>query len=324
MASIRDVAKLAQVAPSTVSLVLNRTGYVSEKTREKVMRAMEALNYVPNELARNLYRNRTNMIGVIVPDAAHPFFGSFVRCVEMALYARGYKTIICSTTQKQNGEEEFIDMLKRQMMDGIIMGAHTLDLGAYSHVGRPIVALDRYINESIPIVLSDHRQGGELAADRLLRAGCRDVVQVMGARTVSTPAHEHHFSFAERMRAGGARARILEMEWNRFEAEDFQTAAGKLFSLYPDADGIFGSDMTVCACLREARKRGIAVPEQLKMIAYDGTYLTRIHERRITAVVQPVDLLAEAAAEMVAALVRGDLPEKGKPIPVYLQDGDTC
>ena len=65
MVSIKDVAKHAKVAPSTVSLVLNKTGYVSEKTREKVETSMKELNYIPNELARNLYHNRTNMIGII-------------------------------------------------------------------------------------------------------------------------------------------------------------------------------------------------------------------------------------------------------------------
>ena len=65
MASIKDVAKYAGVAPSTVSLVLNNAGYVSQRTREKVESAVRELNYTPNELARNLYRNRTNMIGII-------------------------------------------------------------------------------------------------------------------------------------------------------------------------------------------------------------------------------------------------------------------
>ena len=88
MASIKDVAKYAKVAPSTVSLVLNKTGYVSAETREKVERAMKELNYSPNELARNLYRNKTNIVGIIVPDASHPFFphlSSMLRFVCMTM-----------------------------------------------------------------------------------------------------------------------------------------------------------------------------------------------------------------------------------------------
>ena len=89
MAGIRDVARLAHVSTSTVSLVLNKSGYVSDKTREKVETAMRELNYIPNELARNLYHSKTNIVGLILPDIAHPFFGSFAKYAEMELYKEG-------------------------------------------------------------------------------------------------------------------------------------------------------------------------------------------------------------------------------------------
>ena len=76
MVGMRDVAKAAGVSLSTVSLVVNNTGYVSADMRAKVESAMRQLNYIPNELARNLYRNRTNTIGVIIPTIAHPFFST--------------------------------------------------------------------------------------------------------------------------------------------------------------------------------------------------------------------------------------------------------
>ena len=183
MAGIRDVARLAHVSTSTVSLVLNKSGYVSDKTREKVETAMRELNYIPNELARNLYHSKTNIVGLILPDIAHPFFGSFAKYAEMELYKEGYKTMLCSTVHEENGEKEYIDMLNRQMMDGIIMGTHSLDIEDYNGVVRPIVSLDRYINESIPIVMSDHEKGGTLAAEELLRCGCNFMRSTSAART---------------------------------------------------------------------------------------------------------------------------------------------
>ena len=77
MAGIRDVAAYAGVGVGTVSRALNKTGYVSEETKRKIDEAVKALNYQPNELARNLYRNRSGMIGVIVPDLENPFFAKF-------------------------------------------------------------------------------------------------------------------------------------------------------------------------------------------------------------------------------------------------------
>lgn len=97
MASIREVAQEAGVGVGTVSRALNGSGYVSPETRKKIEKAAKKLKYTPNELARNLYHNKTGIVGVIVPDLEHPFFSSLVKHIEMELYEQGYKTMICNT-----------------------------------------------------------------------------------------------------------------------------------------------------------------------------------------------------------------------------------
>ena len=231
MAGIRDVARLAHVSTSTVSLVLNNNGHVSDKTRKKVETAMQELNYIPNELARNLYHSKTNIVGLILPDIAHPFFGLFAKYVEIELHKEGYKTMLCSTVHEENGEKEYIDMLNRQMMDGIIMGSHSLD-----------ISLDRYINETIPIVMSDHEKGGTLAAEELLRCGCRKVLQIMGNRNVNTPAHLHHYAFEKKLLEAGVSVCTEEMPWNRWSFEEFYAFVKKIYTAYPDIDAVYGAE----------------------------------------------------------------------------------
>lgn len=97
MAGIRDVARLAHVSTSTVSLVLNKSGYVSDKTREKVETAMRELNYIPNELARNLYHSKTNIVGLILPDIAHPFLAHLLNMRKWSFIKRAIKP--CSAVQ---------------------------------------------------------------------------------------------------------------------------------------------------------------------------------------------------------------------------------
>ena len=121
MVGMRDVAKKAGVSLSTVSLVVNGNGYVSNDMRDRVRKAMQALNYVPNELARNLYHDRTNLVGVIVPTIRHPFFATFTAHLQHALAAQGLRTMLCSTTDETDGEIQYVDMLRRHMMDGIVM-----------------------------------------------------------------------------------------------------------------------------------------------------------------------------------------------------------
>ena len=91
MASIRDVAIKAGVGIGTVSRALNGSGYISDETKQKIMQAVEELNYKPNELAQNLFRNKSGFIGIVVKNLSHPFMASLVKHVENNLYTNGYK-----------------------------------------------------------------------------------------------------------------------------------------------------------------------------------------------------------------------------------------
>lgn len=144
MASIKEVAQKAGVGVGTVSRVLNSTGYVSDETRIKVETAMKELNYIPNELARNLLSKKSGIVAIIIPKISHPFFAEVVLYAEAELMKKGYKTMICSTYSEQNYEKEYINMLNRHIVDGIIAGSHMLDFEEYQGVQGPIVALDRF------------------------------------------------------------------------------------------------------------------------------------------------------------------------------------
>lgn len=157
MVGMRDVAKKAGVSLSTVSLVVNGTGYVSQEMRDRVEAAMRELDYIPNELARNLFSGRTSLVGVIVPTIRHPFFSTMTAELQRALAERGLRTMLCSTVDMRTGEAEYVDMLRRHMMDGIVMGAHTSHATDYwTSINRPVVAFDRYLGEGIPSVGADH------------------------------------------------------------------------------------------------------------------------------------------------------------------------
>jgi LacI family sucrose operon transcriptional repressor len=324
MASIKDVAKLAGVAASTVSLVLNNKGYVSEATRQKVRQAMEELSYVPSDVARNLSMNRTNTIGVVIPSISHPFFGELVQALEIELFSRNYKVMLCTTMAKKNAEIEFIEMLKRKNMDGIIMGAHTMDTSIYNNLDRPVLAFDRYLGENIPVVCSDHALGGLQAAQAFLKHNPKHVVQIIGAQNVATPAQTYHEVFQQELVKNGVTVDTYEMEWNAFTMEHFDNAAHQVFSLYKDIDGIFTTDIPASRCLGLAASYGYRVPEDLKIVAYDGTMITEMGDEPITTVRQQLEKIAELLAETIVAMVNGtELPDLA-PVPTKLISRKTC
>lgn len=323
-AKIKDIAKLAGVSTSTVSLVLNHKGYVSELTKKKVEEAVAALHYVPSEIGRNLSLNRTNLIGVIIPDIAHPFFAALLHEIEIALYDCGYKTMICSTGEKKNAELSFLDMLRRHTMDGLIIGAHALHLEHYQEVDLPIVAFDRFLSDEIPIIRADHHQGGQMAANALLQRSPRHVVQITGAPTVHTTAHEHEDIFATCIKDAGVPLDSIVMPANAFRPEDFAKAAREVFERYPDVDAISGTDLGAICALREASRRGRRCPDDLSIVAYDGTYLTRLGPQTMTAVVQPIPALGRRAAKAIVCRIRQEELPSLQPLPMDFQQGETC
>ncbi|WP_303163707.1 LacI family DNA-binding transcriptional regulator [Mitsuokella multacida] len=324
MARIKDVAKLAGVSTSTVSLVLNNKGYVSAATRAKVEAAVQELHYVPSEVGRNLSLNRTNLIGVIIPDVAHPFFAALLHEIEIALYDYGYKTMICSTGEKKNAELAFLDMLRRHTMDGLIIGAHALHIENYQHIELPVIAFDRYLCDEIPIIRADHHQGGQLAANALLKRHPHHVVQITGAPTVHTTAHEHEDIFAQVIKQASVPLDTIVMPANAFRPEDFAKAAREVFKRYPDVDAISGTDLGAICALREASRRGRRCPDDLSIVAYDGTYLTRLGPQSLTAVVQPIPALGRRAAEAIVRRIRHEELPSLQPLPMGFQQGETC
>ena len=220
MSSIQEVAKKAGVGVGTVSRVINDSGYVSEKTRRKVEEVIEELNYKPNELARNLFRNRTNIVAVITPAIGNPYYATLCSEVESRLRKYGYKTMLCNTTGESTNEEAYLEMLERNMVDGIITGTHTLDYSSYKKIKGPIVGFDTpKLNDDILVVTVNHEEGGKLAAKSLIESGCKEVLQFTDATTKNYPFIKRHTAFANEIKKTGIICREYKPLMDRFDYE---------------------------------------------------------------------------------------------------------
>ncbi len=324
MASIRDVAKQAGVGVGTVSRLLNDSGYVSEEARAKIEEAMKQLDYTPNELARNLYHKKTGIIAVLVPNVSNPFFAEFVDYVEAELYKSGFKMMLCNTVKESNAEQEYLDMLRRHIVDGVITGVHSLDVEEYKKIRKPIVALDRYLGENIPVVAVNHKDGGRLAAETLIANGCKKVLHFRGATKVESPYHERHYEFERVMKEHGVETICYELGWNRFDSEYYAEAIKDVFSKEIEFDGVFGVDRLAIECMNETIRRHKKVPRDVKFVSYDGTYVTEMVEPKMTAVVQPIEGLAKESVRLIGRLIEGRVyKNKRVTLNVELRKGNT-
>lgn len=324
MPNIKDVAKEANVSVTTVSRVMNNRGYISDKTRKKVYDAMERLNYHPNELAKNFSRQKTNLIGLILPDISINFYAEETKYIEQELYKRGYKLMLCNAYNSSDREKEYINMLQRNKVDGIIIGSHTLEIEEYLKIDLPIVALDRYLGDHIPIVSSDHIKGGELAAKHLLECGCKNIVQFAGYSKVKLPANQRHLEFTKIMIDNNINFKTIESKLNMFSNDENIEQVKYMFENYKNVDGVFATDNLAILVIKEAKKRGIRVPEDLKVVGYDGTENAEMFIPTLTTIKQPIKDICKDTVDILIKLINGEKLDIVESIhPVILRKGET-
>ncbi|MGP7818007.1 LacI family DNA-binding transcriptional regulator [Niallia sp. 01092] len=322
---IKDVAKLAGVSPTTVSRVLNNRGYIGEKTKKNVYKAMKELNYYPNELARSLFNKRTNVIGLIIPTTVNPFFGELTFEIENVCASIDYKVLICNSLNDIEKEEKYLEMLMRNQVDGIIVGTHNQGIVDYQKQHLAVVAIDRTLAENIPIVSSDNYEGGKLASELLVSKGCSRIIHINGPVDFATPAMLRRKAYEDVMLANGREPITYEIQ-ETFNPQSQSNVMKKILAEIPDVDGVFASnDIFAASFIREAKARGKKIPQDLKVIGYDGTETAQSLFPDLTTIQQPIRLLAESAIEILLKQMDGEFNDTPQQInhPVKLLLGET-
>ncbi len=318
MASLKDVAERSGVSATTVSRVLNNRGYISEQTRSKVYLAIEELDYHPNELARSLLRQRTNIIGVIFPAVDHPFFGRLLQAIELTAAKNGFKTMICVSYQDPNKEIEYLRMLKSNKVDGVILSFRTPDVSRYMDVSQPCITIDREISDSIPYVSSDHYQGGYLATKYLYHKGCRRIAHIVGSPELKLLAHRRDDAYIDCCKELGIEPLLFNSTENDFNSMDYSLTIREMLK-DRTIDGVFaGSDVVAAKIIQEAMRLGIRVPEDLKVVGFDDTLIARFMSPAITTVHQPIEQVGRYAVENLVTQINGGLAPSKTVLPVHI------
>ena len=308
--TIKDVAKRAGVSVTTVSRALNHHDYISDATMQKINHAMVELNYSPNQVARNLFHSKTQTIGLVIPSISCPFFGEMTQLIEQKLYDIGYHVLLCTTDGDHARESDIFDILRQHRMDGIIIGSPSLPDSEYSRVGIPIVAFDTLMTSASVSIAANHRLGGQMAADILLKSGCRRFLQIVGNPEAKTGATERHPVFLERAMAAGYPCVSIPVQSNFFDKTQYERIVERIFADYPDTDGFFATDLFAAEIVKCALRRGLSVPEDIQVVAYDGTYVSTITHPVLTTIRQPFEDLAQKVIESMAGLIDGKPVEK--------------
>ncbi|WP_270330727.1 LacI family DNA-binding transcriptional regulator [Lapidilactobacillus dextrinicus] len=320
-ATMKDVAKLAGVSLGTVSRVVNNNTQVKEKTKKKVKAAIKELGYIPDDYARGLKTQRSMFVALILPTIWHPFFSEFAYYVETELTKRGYKLLICNSDGDAEKERKYIQMVKKNKIDGII-GITYSAIDQYVSANLPLVSIDRSFTEPISYVSSDNFNGGEIALDELLKHGATNLAYISGYSKYKNETTKRHDGFLSQAAKRGVQVTDLFVPEPITNLDDLLR---RLFIRNPNIDGIFCVNDTMLMDVRNYLARhGKQVPEDIQMIGFDGIALGPFNDLGLSTIVQPVPEMAQSAVNaLFDRIEHPDQPTQIKILPVSFKEGGT-
>ncbi len=299
MASIRDVAKIAGVSPATVSRVMNGTANVDAEKRQRVYDAIRKTGFVPNEVARSLFKKSAKLIGLIIPSITNPFFTELADAVEKAADESGFRVVYYNTDNNPDKEKNAVGMLKSMNADGIIITSNNEELiDVIDKSGMSVVMIDRNMSSesTYTLITSDHYYGGRLAAQCLIDSGCKEIVCIRGEQSISS-ARERFLGFSDVCTEKGLKIGCIDCEHDFTFEGDIVTA---IMKVSPQADGVFAcNDMMALSLYKQLTQKGIKVPQDISIVGFDNVMLSKLVTPEITTISQPIDKMGRMAVKLI-------------------------
>lgn len=303
MTNIRKVSKLAGVSVATVSRVLNHPESVSEETRNRILKIMEEENYVPNSIARSLSTNKTNTIGLIIPNILDPLYPSITKGVEDVFFKKGYNILLSNTEYDAKREKDCIEMLLSKKVDGLIICSSILGREGFEIIMKqkvPFVLVGEYIDDSdINIVYTDYLSGAYMATKHLIKAGYKVIAHISGPmnRKVSKEKLEGYKKAL--LEAGYPYDEEYVIEGNN-QIDGGHLALKKMIKKKGKPDAIFvANDLMALGTIEAIKALGYAVPKDIAIVGFDDIDVSSLIEPKLTTVTHPVYRMGLTAARLL-------------------------
>jgi len=328
MANMTDVAKLANVSTATVSRVIQNPEAVKEKTRVKVLQAIEELNYQPNILARYFRRTETKTILVMVPSIMNNVFPQMIAGIDLVASQSGYKVLLGNTYQEPDKAYSYIEELKQKQVDGMILLTTRLDYQMISDLANdyPVVLASDYIEGlTAPTVAIDNISSARDAVEHLLQLGHRRVGMITGPLDIPL----------SRDRLKGYRQSLLEhdiaVESVLIQEGDHSFESGynqmnKFLALDKTPTAIFAAnDSMAMGAIKAVKAHGLRVPEDVAVVGFDNIQFSEIFEPALTTMAQPLLEMGKRSMELLLKQIKGEpLTKKQLVLDTKLIIRDSC
>ncbi len=305
--TIRDIAKIANVSPATVSRVINDSGYVKRETRDCVENIIKENGYVPNLLARSLSKNVTDTIGVVVPDINNPFFGEVIKGITLTAEKHNLNILLCDTNECEKSERRYLEILKGQKLKGIII-TPTSDANEFNaeylqfmeNMGIPIVLVDRDVKHSkFGGVFIDNVAGAFEAVQALIKNDHRRIAVIAGPKT-SKPGRDRLRGYKQALEDYGLPFDEKLVFYGDFKLQSGYEITKKIFDLNPIPTAVFSSNnMMTLGCIKYLEEHGKEIGEDISLIGFDEIEILNILNIKISVIDRPTFDMGEIAIKIL-------------------------
>jgi len=309
-ATIKDVARIANVSITTVSRVLNdNVCLVNEKTRQRVLEAVNALDYSPNAMARGLHADKTKAIGLIIQDITNPYYMGMVRSVEDIAQNLSYTIILANAQRCHKKTAEYLRIMREKRVDGvIIIGGRILqDTKVSSFLDKgdmKIVVVGRPISTNLPCVNIDNAQASLNACEYLINLGHRRISLIVGAAGPTTT--ERLSGYHEALKLHGIAENPMWIANGHFTFEGGYSAVGNVGEIggKNGVTAVFATnDVMAIGAMKRLQKMGYSIPGDVSVLGFDDVQAASYVTPTLSTVAVPVQGLGRAAMETLSQMI---------------------
>lgn len=303
MATAKDVANLAGTSTAVVSYVFNNGPRpVSEETKKRVLESANKLNYRPHAAARSLTTGRTDSFGLVVPSIQNPFFGELAHAVEMAAKEAGHLLLIADSAMDPLQERRQIDAFIGRRVDGIILVSceSRQDISSVVSNGIPVVALHPVSkNQGSKTVYMNYSKAAESLTQHLIAAHAITSLLLITAVSERGGSKDHRKGVNTAIQKSGKNIRLSEIQADVSRASSFETCITYL-KANPKPEAIYcATDEQAYGVLAALKTLELRVPEDIKVVGFDGTRHSEFSVPALTTVRQPLEIIAKRAIELL-------------------------
>lgn len=310
--TIQDVAEKANVSVATVSRVMNGNYPVKAETRETVLKVIKELNYIPNMQARELTKQKSTTIGVVVPSINNMFFTELVYGIENELKTNSLSIILACTNGDSDEEQKCVNNLISRNVSGIIVagpGTENIKAKFYDNISHkiPLVFINsEYMDSNISYVLNDEASGAKIALNYLLDNNHKDILFVRGKDSYSYDIKEKIYK--EIMAKNFDSSKIINIG-NGNTSDTVDNTMNIFLDILNNrsSTAVFAcNDLMAVGVLNACKKLGIKVPNEISIIGYDNIPLSKFVEPKLTTMDQNMFFLGANAAQLLVEKINCD------------------